>query len=114
MLARIRWIIAHLRRTLVRRRLRPLISVVPMALEKDHGRRKLYTYAQLKQCLERHRVSSSLMPVAAAVYCNYEEFRRIADGLSQDDYHALRGMFADHFGLDENALSTEIVRRHAR
>ena len=98
---------AWLRRKLVVHRLRPVVTVLPAALKNGFGRRRHYMLFQVKQALERKGVAISLLPVAAAAFCSYEEFRRLDSKLTLDDYLALREMLAGHFGLETDRLSTE-------
>lgn len=97
---------ARLRRALVIRRLRPVVSVLPAALEKGHGRRRQYMLGQVRQAIAQAGVSASLLPVAAAAFCSFEEFRKLDTTLSRDDYLALRDMLGSHFGLDADDLTT--------
>jgi hypothetical protein len=90
---------------LVIRRLRPVVSVLPAALEKGFGRRRQYMLGQVRQTITQAGVSASLLPVAAAAFCSFEEFRKLDTTLTRDDYAALREMLASHFGLDAADLS---------
>lgn len=92
---------------LVIRRLRPVVTVLPTALEKAHGRRRHYLLTHVRQMMDRSGVAASLLPVAAAAFCTSDEFRKLDGTLTNDDYLALRDMLASHFGLDASQLATE-------
>jgi len=92
---------------LVIRRLRPVVAVLPQALEKGYGRRRQYLLTHVQQTMNRAGVVASLLPVAAAAFCSFDEFRKLDSTLTNDDYLALRDMLASHFGLDASDLVTE-------
>ncbi len=91
--------IAFLKRYLARRRLRPVVGVLPRHLVKSFGASDYCTSGQAKRAIADLRLPKSLEPYAYAAVCRHAEIEKAGMAMSVDRYHALRAELEDLFRL---------------
>jgi len=91
--------IAALKRYFARRRLKPVVSVLPRRLVKAFGTGEHCTFLQAKRAISDLRLRKSLEPHAFAAVCRFQELEKSNVPLSAHDYQRLRTELADLFGL---------------
>ena len=94
--------ITRLRKHFARRRLRPVVSVLPRRLVTAFGVGEYGTFLQAKRAISDLRLSKSLEPYAFAAVCKFRELEKGGVPLSARDYQRLRTELADLFGLRGN------------
>jgi hypothetical protein len=101
---------------LPRRRLRPVVSMLPRRLKSGFGTSPSYTFLQAKRAISDLGFGEALEPYAYAAACKYEELQRANYPLSEHDYWRLRAELAERFylnGLDftmKDLLATPYAR----
>ena len=102
--------IAFIRHLVRRRRLRPVVVMLPQALLASYGSAGPYRFPQVARALERARLDSALLPSAAAAFCTLEEFQRGRPGASEAEYRALREEIDRLFALGNPDFTAETIR----
>lgn len=91
--------ITRLKRYSARRRLKPVVSILPRRLMKAFGTGTHCTLPQAKRAISDLHLRESLKPYAFAAACRFQELEKGNFPLSAHDYQRLRTELADLFGL---------------
>jgi len=91
--------IALFKRYLARRRLKPIVSVLPRRLVKSFGVGEHCTFLQAKRTISDLGLVKSVEPYAFAAVCRFRELQRSSVPLSAHDYRRLRTELAELFSL---------------
>ena len=91
--------IAPLKRYFARRRLKPIVSVLPRRLAKAFGTREHYTFLQTKRAASDLGLHKRVEPYAFAAACRLPELEKGNFSLSALEYQRLRTELADQFSL---------------
>ena len=84
---------------LSRRRLKPVVGMLPRRLKSGFGASQSYTFLQAKRAISDLGFSEALEPYAFAAACKFEELQRARYPLSEHDYGRLRTELAERFDL---------------
>src|SRR5262245_30156004 len=87
------------KRYIARRRLRPIVSILPRRLAKAFGTREHYTFLQAKRVVSGLRLPKEAELYAFAAACSLQEFVKSSLSASVRDYERLRIELADQFYL---------------
>jgi hypothetical protein len=90
--------IAFLGRYFARRRLKPVVSVLPRQVLESFGVTDYCTFGQAKRVITGMRLHKSIEPYAYATACRLSELDK-GFPLSADDYQRVRAELAELFGL---------------
>jgi uncharacterized protein DUF6559 len=89
---------AFLRRYFARRRLKPVVSVLPRQALESFGVSDYCTFGQAKRVITGMHLHKSIEPYAYATACRLSELDK-GFPLSADDYQRARAELAELFGL---------------
>jgi hypothetical protein len=93
--------ITLLRRHFARRRLKPIVNILPRRLAQAFGTSEHYTYAQAKRAISDLGLRKSLQPYAFAAACQLQELAKGGAPFSRGDYLRIRIELADLFDLPD-------------
>jgi hypothetical protein len=93
--------ITLLRRHFARRRLKPIVNILPRRLARAFGTSEHYTYAQAKRAISDLGLRKSLQPYAFAAACQLQELANGDAPFSRGDYLRVRIELADLFDLPD-------------
>jgi hypothetical protein len=91
--------IGLLKRYFARRRLKPIVSVLPRQLMKRFGATDYCTVGQAKRTISEMHLRKSVEPFAFAAVCRFEELAKGAAPMSADDYRQFRAELVDLFHI---------------
>lgn len=96
-----------IRRRRQRRRLAPVVSGVPRALQSAFGPSPTYTAAQVESVASRLKLDESQRRAALAACCSPAAFAAARPGLEPGLYDRLRGDIARAFDIDRPKFTCE-------
>jgi hypothetical protein len=99
--------IAFLRWYFARRRLKPVVNVLPRWLAKAFGTREHYTLLQAKRAISDLGLRKTLEASALAAVCQFQELEKGNVPLSAHEYQQLRTELAGLFGLSRIDFTTK-------
>ena len=88
-----------LRRYFSRRRLKPVVTILPRRLVSAFGPSEHYTFLQAKRAIADLRLGESLEPYAYAAVCKLKEVQKGIPSFAEEDYRRLRAELVDCFDL---------------
>jgi hypothetical protein len=103
---------AFVKRYIAYRRLKPIVTILPLQLANAFGGGGRYTFLQVKRAMSDLKLHKGVEPYALAAACSMEELRRSAAGLSPEQYHRLRTELADVFDLPGDFTVKDLQRTH--
>lgn len=93
--------LAFLRRHFARRRLKPVVNILPRRLANAFGTSEHYTYLQARRAISDLRLRKSLEPYAFAAACPLQELAKGNVPFTAGEYMRMRIELADLFGLPD-------------
>ena len=100
---------SFLRRYFARRRLRPVVSVLPRRLVKGWGRREHYTLLQARRAMADLGLGKTVEPYALAVACAAQDLHGVP--ISVDERHRLRAELAALFDLPADFAMKDLLKK---
>lgn len=97
-----------------KRRLRPIVRILPHVLLSWYGGQKFYTAAQVKKALEALKLTKDDEARAYAISCNESEFHAAQPNETSDAYQVRRTEIAKLFGLSKQQFTCLDLRALGR
>lgn len=98
-----------IQRFVARRKLKAVVDVMPMALQRMFGARDEYSFGQVARVLEKIKAPHAAAPYAFAAFCAPAEFAR--PEISELSRDALRAELSKLFHLDADFTPSELRSR---
>ena len=102
--------LARIQRVLKRRKLRPVVSVLPWALTRSYGASDEYSFGQISRASEKLKLKPGLLPYALAAYCQPQELIAWRK-MSEADIAHHRDELYQLFYLTKESFNVEDIRR---
>jgi hypothetical protein len=102
--------LAWLKRWRQRRRLSPVVSVLPWALTKSYGAASTFTPGQITRACEKRKIKLMLVPYALAAYCKADDLTSTGK-MSSIEIAKLRAELVATFDLSYSNFNVEDIRR---
>ena len=100
-----------IKRYFARRRLWPVVAVLPFALAKRFGNSEFYTAAQAKKTILELKIKPALFDYAAVVALANDDAGSLSPFLNPERCDVLRREIADAFYLPENDFTAKDLRQ---
>jgi hypothetical protein len=102
--------LAWLKRWRQRRKLSPVVSILPWALTKSYGAGNTYTPGQITRACEKRKIEPMLVPYALAAYCNADDLTSTKK-MTAAEIEKLRAELVTTFDLSYSNFNVEDIRR---
>jgi hypothetical protein len=103
-------VLARIRVAWRRRKLRPVVAILPHVLKNRYGGGEYYTAGQVRRAILAMKLRREAVPYAFAVGCaryDYYEAREVGT----KNYDSLRAEIAKLFAIDEPNFTTKALRK---
>ena len=100
-----------IKRYFARRRLRPVVAVLPFALAQRFGNSEFYTAAQVQKTIAHLKIKPALQAYAHAVGLVEEDAIRLDPTVNAERYIALRREIAAAYYMPEDDFTTKDLRQ---